>query len=140
MGEPVRFEDSCTIGRVHIALPPEFGLRLFDAKKDRLCSAAGLSSEEIYAAWEAPGGKSLCAHYWPERATKEAVQIQAAREWECEAAGLAIRVAETEMFMGAPERLLAARFEIRRDGEYLICSKGLAEEAFEAILKSMRVS
>jgi hypothetical protein len=116
------------------------------------CKLAGSTSEEVpvfflpgalahqeFRRWEASGGRALHASYRQLRPARDGGPMHAAAEWPATVAGQAVKVYETDYFMGRKQRVLVTYLRFAApEAQLMLYANGLTRAEFMAILAQVQ--
>jgi hypothetical protein len=129
------------IAVLSLSLPAEFHLAASTSESVPML-LPDQSAHEEFRRWEAPGGRALHLFYWQPRAPRDGGPMHAVAEWPAVVAGQAVKVYETDSFMGTRRRVLVTylRFAAPQpEAQLMLYATGLSRTEFMAVLAQVRL-
>lgn len=117
-----------------LTLPSEYRPRSNTTQSFPVPGPPGMTTNEEFRSWVAPGGKELYVFYWAPY-PRDLGPMAIAAEFPARVAGQDTKIIETSMFMGRKQRVLVAHlgFEDRK-ASAMIYAVGVDRREFESIL------
>ena len=127
------------IANLLLLLPAEYQLTANTAEEVSMASLPGASAHLEFRRWEAPGGCALHAAYWRPQPARDGGPMHAVAEWPTTVAGQAVKVYETDYFMGRKQRVLVTYLRFANpEAQLMLYATGLTRAQFMAILAQAR--
>ncbi|MBF9220647.1 hypothetical protein [Hymenobacter ruricola] len=133
---------SWLVAILSLSLPAEFHLAASTSEQVPMRGLPGSSAHEEFRRWEAPGERALHLFYWQPMAPRDGGPMHAVAEWPAVVAGQAVKVYETDSFMGARRRVLVTylRFAAPQpEAQAMLYASGLSRAEFTAVLAQVRL-
>jgi hypothetical protein len=117
-----------------LTLPNAFQLRSSTTESFPIPGPPGMTTNEEFRSWAAPGGRELYVFYWTPY-PRDLGPMASAAEFPARVAGQGTSIVETTMFMGREQRVLVAHLAFPDvKGSAMIYATGMDRKEFEAIL------
>lgn len=102
----------------------------------------GVSGHQEFRRWEAPGGRALHVFYWQPRPLRDLGPMHTTAEWPAVVAGQAVKIYQTDYFMGRQQRALVTYLDLaaaQPSAQVMLYATGLSRAEFMAALAGLHV-